>query len=498
MAKSQVKKASDDEKQLALRKLAEAATAAEEFYKKNPIYAFRSATPDEELLEKTVGHKIFTPPNPKQQELLLGLNLRDKKVFSFTGGNRLGKTTIGIITAICVVAGKWLWNDQDIPFMHTRPRRIRYIGQGWETHVKTVVLPALKRWWPQSRPVVTKKNNQGIDAVWTDSLTGSTIEILSTSQASDVFEGWDGDLVVYDEPPPRDIRVACARGLIDRNGRELIVATLLKEAWVHREIMKRRNDDGTPDLSVYNVQGEIYDNVGFGLTMEGVNQFAKSLTSDEKQARLLGKPSYLSTLVYPRFNRDVHVRPAFSIPLDWIIDFNVDFHPSKPWAIVFMATARNGFKYVCHEIEMRGNPKAVAEEIIRYLDNTKARVGRGQIDPLSKSDTNNDNTVFAIMQNVLSAYNITFEVASKDKDNGIAMVNNLLWTENEMPGLYFFDNCGKTIQQVEDLMYDPESLKPTALKVEDDFAECLYRLALIGTEWYAENSIIRDGRSFIL
>jgi hypothetical protein len=239
--------------------------------------------------------------------------------------------------------------------------------------------------------------------------------------------------------------------------------------------------------------------MGFGLTKEGIEQFAKSLTEDEKKARLEGKPSYLSTLVFPRFDREIHVRDAFKIPLDWIVDFNIDFHPSKPWAVVFMATARNGFKYVIHELELRGNPKYVAEEIIRFLDRNQLRVGKGQIDPLSKGDVNNDNTVFDIIRNTLAAYNIMLEVASKDKDNGIAMVNNLLWTENDMPGMYFFPSAAKTIKQVEDLMYDPESLKPTAMKVDDDFTECLYRLCLINREWYPENWTSSDNsKNFIL
>ena len=163
---------------------------------------------------------------------------------------------------------------------------------------------------------------------------------------------------------------------------------------------------------------------------------------------------------------------------------NIDFHPSKPWAVVFMATARNNFKYVINEIHSHGNPKFIAEEIVRYVQEKKLRVGIVQIDPLAKGDRNNDNTVYEIVAEVLGSHGLTLDVASKDKDNGIALVNNLLWTENEMPGLYFCENCVQTIRQTEDLMYDPDSLKPTAVKVDDDFTECLYRLALIDTQWY--------------
>jgi hypothetical protein len=481
-----------------LKEYAQKALEAKEFYKANKIFAFREPEEFEKIMEKAVGEKIFLPPNPKQAELIKGLEMPDKKVFTFCGGNRLGKTTIGVITAFSVMFGRWPWSDKPIPFMHKRTRRVRYIGQGWETHVKTVVIPALKQWWPKSRPVEIKKNNQGVEAVWTDVLTGATLEVLSTSQASDVFEGWDGDLVVYDEPPTREIRIACARGLVDRQGRELIVATLLKEAWVSREIIKARDVNGQPDLSVYNVEGQIYDNVGYGLTIQGVEQFAKTLSAEERKVRLNGQPSYLSTLVYPKFDRSLHVKEPFPVPLDWIIDFNIDFHPSKPWAVVFMATARNGFKYIIKEMELRGNPKYVAEEIIRYLEITRCRIGIGQIDPLSKSDNNNDNTVYQIISDTLAAHNISLDVASKDKDNGIAMVNSLLWTENEMPGMFFFKDCGKTIQQVEDLMYDEESLKPIAKKVDDDFTECLYRLALLDTVWWDDRSAVNGDKNFIL
>jgi hypothetical protein len=458
-----------------------------DYYKKNRIYAFRSPNSDEDMMEKALNEKLFTPPNNPQVELLRGWLNPEKKVFTFTGSNRLGKTTIGVILSWATVMGELPWSGEKIWFPHNRARKVRYVGQGWETHIKSVVIPAMKTWYPKSRPLETKKNNQGVEALWTDKITGGTIEIMSTSQESDVFEGWEGDLVVYDEPPPRDIRIASARGLIDRQGRELIVATLLKEAWVHREIIKARDADGKPDMSVYNVSGDIYDNLGYGLTQAGIDQFIKTLKPEEKQARIYGKPSYLSTLVYPRFNRDLHVKPQFKVPLDWIVDVNIDFHPSKPWAVVFLATAGNNFKYVIHEMELRGNPKMVGEEIVRYFHSNSLRKGRIQIDPLAKGDKNNDNTVYEVLSNVLASNGMLLEVASKDKDNGIAMVNSLLWTENEMPGLFFFDDCVNTIRQVEDLMYDAESLKPTALKVDDDYTECLYRLALMDTQWYQDD-----------
>ena len=125
-------------------------------------------------------------------------------------------------------------------------------------------------------------------------------------------------------------------------------------------------------------------------------------------------------------------------------------------------------------------------------------MGRCIIDPLSKSGEPNDNDVYTIVSDALGSRNISLDTASKDKDNGISLLNNLLWSENEMPGLYFFEDCIMTIKQTEDLMYDPESLKPTAMKVEDDFTECLYRLALLDTQWHPELTLVSNQRSMML
>jgi hypothetical protein len=448
---------------------------ANQFLKENRIFGFgRKRDP---LIPE------FREPNPPQKAILEAWKNPQYKVFTFSGGNRMGKTFCGSYIGINVAAGQWLATGEKIPFMHDRPRKIRYVGQSWEGHVKAVVEPALKFWWPKSRPVETKKNNQGIEALWIDQRTKSTIEVMSNVQDSSVFEGWEGDLVIYDEPPKRDVRVACARGLIDRQGRELFCMTLLKEAWIHREVIKARLPDGSPDTTIFNVDGRIYDNLGFGLTQAGIDQFAKTLTDDEKQARLEGKPSYMSTLVLPKFDRHKHVKERFAIPLDALIDIQIDFHPSKKWMVVFMATLKNGFKYICDEIWDRGNPKYIAEEIIRKIKlRNYERVNSIEIDPLSKGGTDNGIDVFSEVAGVLGAHNYSLGTASKDKEVGIAILNNLLWTENEMPGLFYFKDCPMSIQQSEDWMYDAETLKPS--KTDDDAVECIYRLVLKNTQWY--------------
>ena len=425
----------------------------------------------------------FTRPNPPQELLLKAWRDPTKKVFTFTGGNRMGKTTIGTILALCTVFGEYPWSGERIQFPHNKPRKVRYVGQDWEKHIQAVVIEALNKWWPAKHIYKIKKNQQGIETLWIDVESGSSLEIMSNKQESGVYEGWEGDLIVYDEPPTRDIRVACSRGLIDRTGRELFSMTLLKEAWVDREVIKAKDENGRPDPTVFNVQGQIYDNVGYGITEEGVEQFAKTLTDDEKDARLRGVPSYKSGLVYPEFRRELHLKRRFphGIPLDWIVDILIDVHPREKQAVLFTATAPDNRKYSFHEIWDNGDGTFVGEEVVRYVQAHSLRVGTIAVDPLSKGDRNNRNTVFDKIENVLIAHGLCLETASKDKSSGINLIKTHLMSPNGEPAWFLLDECVRTVYEIEGYMWDKDTQKP--VDKDDHMMENLYRTMLLDTKW---------------
>lgn len=425
--------------------------------------------------------EFFNRPNPKQKLLLDAWENPQYKVFTFTGGNRSGKTTIGTIIAFSVMFGYWPWNGQRINFPHSRPRRVRLIAQDWEKHCKTVIEPALEKWWPKSRPVKTSKNNVGATAFWKDVQTNSTLEIMSNKQESEMFEGWDGDLVYYDEPCQRDIRIANARGLVDRQGRELYCMTLLKEAWIDREVIRARTEDGRPDLSVFNVHATIFDNIGYGIGKEGVDQFRKALDPDEEQARLHGIPSYMSGLVLPQFNRQLHLCERFQIPQTWIVDIAIDIHPRKQQAVLFMATDPRNDRYLFWEIWEHGDGVHIAEQIVRVCQYYALRVNRVIIDPLAKGDLNMQTTTFDKMAAVFARQGWVLEIASKDKQSGIIEVKTALMGPNKRPSLFVFDDLMRTIYEIEGWMYDKDTQKPQ--KENDDMMECLYRLCLLDTEF---------------
>tara|TARA_Y100000310_G_C20693201_1_gene823747 strand:- start:2383 stop:3930 length:1548 start_codon:yes stop_codon:yes gene_type:complete len=424
--------------------------------------------------------------NPLQAELLEAWLDPSLKVFTYCGANRIGKTTILCILTISTIIGRFPWQGgAKIHFKHTKPRKIRIIGQDWEKHIKAVLLPDLEKWWPKNRPVKKKKNNMGVDALWTDEKTGGTIEIMSNHQESELHEGWSGDLICYDEPPTRDIRVANARGLIDREGRELFSMTLLKEAWVDREVIKAMDEQGKPDKTVFNVSGPIESNLGFGITQEGINQYAKTLTDDEKKARLMGIPSHMQGLIYSQFKRKIHLKERFprGVPTDYLIDISIDTHPRENQAILFVATSPDNRKYIVEEIWDHGDGIWIGQEIIKCVKHHTFTVNRVICDPLAKGDENNPNTVFDNIKKVLYAYGYHLETATKDLKSGIIKTKEFLKGPNEEPSLFIFDDLVRTIYEIEGYMWDPKNPgKP--LDKDDHMMENLYRILLLDTQWY--------------
>lgn len=247
--------------------------------------------------------------------------------------------------------------------------------------------------------------------------------------------------------------------------------------------------EGLPDPVVFNVTGEIYDNVGFGLTMEGVEDFAKTLRPDEREARLHGKPSYLSGLIFPRFDRQLHVKERFKggIPLDWPVDVAIDWHPSKGWAVLFMATDTLNRKWIINEFFVKANYKWVAEEIVRIIRKDSLRVDEPiLIDPLAKSGSQSDideETVYDKLENELIRYGYYLMPASKDQNSGIDIINEYLMTESEEPAYFIFRDCPISVKHHEDWMWVDG--KPAS--EGEDMCENAYRIMLRNTQYRAVN-----------
>lgn len=443
------------------------------------------------VLEKAKQYEIdnrieFFKPNTPQAKLLQAFNDPRYEVLVFTGGNRSGKTTILVIILISCLLGFWLWSGEKIIFPHNSPRQIRLVCEDWEHSAQGTVIKELNYWWPKNHKLKTKNNSQGYTAFWQHVESKSMLEIVTNKMDIKAFEGWKGDVIGYDEPPIREKRIALARGLVDRNGVEIFSATLLDDPWMHKEIIKGRDDNGRPLTNVFHINATTFDNLGFGLNQKGIDTLMGKLRPEEIQARIYGKPGYLRGLVYPEFDRSTHFKKPFPIPSEYIVDISIDLHPSKPQAVLFMATCSKNYKYIFYEIYKNIKAKSLAEEIMRYVNSNLLRVGRIIIDPLAKGDKNNDQTSYQKIENVLLEYGYPLECGSKEEKLGTDAFKDLLITQNNEAGVFVFNNLARFVEEIEEFMFETKGDKigqPVTRKFH--MMENVRRLTLLDTQWYS-------------
>jgi hypothetical protein len=224
-------------------------------------------------------------------------------------------------------------------FCLKQPTRGRIMVKDFPKGVGEVLEPALMRAIPQRVISQIKKNSQG----YITKITGrnrSTIDVVTQDMDTQSLEGWQGNWLWCDEPPPRDKWIASMRGLIRLGGRAWLTCTPLEEPWMY--------DDIYVNQECFCISVDINENKY--LSPDEVKIFSDLLNEDEKEARLHGKFMHLSGLTYKEFDPKLHIKEVlpedFSTWPKWQI---VDPHTRKPFAIIYGAVDPMGRKWIYDE-----------------------------------------------------------------------------------------------------------------------------------------------------
>ena len=410
----------------------------------------------------------------------------------YEGGNRGGKTFLLTILCLACIRGYFPWEPKENAgwlwrvFGWEPPIKIRIVGQDWKKHIADVLVPRFEELLPKSWGFESAKMGEIATSQYYDPVTHGKINIVSNSSESANLEGWEGHFVAYDEPPTRANRIACSRGLTDYNGKEFFSMTLLKEPWIESEIMEAVDEDGNFDTSIFVAHTKMTDNLGHGLNQAGIDSFRNKLTPEEIKIRIDGESAFKSgkILSIDRSKHILELTPE-NIRPNWLIDIQIDYHPSKPQYILFLATDESNFKYVCHTILGHGDGYWIADQIVKAVKRYSMRVKSIFADPLSTSGKMNlIETEYDKISNGLSRFGYRLQNAGRlksAKEDGIIRINSLLNTKNKLIALYFFKTCGYAIKQCCGWMWDDKGMP---VKKDDDYPECLYRGVLLDTEYF--------------
>ena len=431
-----------------------------------------------ELERRFLENKIkYYVPHPKQKIF----HEDSAQLRLFMGGNRSGKTTAGAIEAICYALGERPYLPAKSPkrLISSKPTRIRVWGEDYTNHIGQVIVPKLKEWLPKDSILDSKKNQQGVEVLWKvrHHLGGeSTIEILSYEQDPAKAEGWDGDFVWYDEPPPRSHFISSERGLIDRSGRSVLTMTPIKEPWIYDEIYLQRDGKKYTCILV-----DMDENPHLGEKEK--TAFLEKLTADEIVARKHGEFQHLTGLIYKEFNPSIHVIEPFELETDKYAWYEaLDPHPRTPHAVLWMAVAPDGTKYIVDEYFQTGVIEGLAADV--HTKRNGKRVVRAIIDPIS---VGLDPITGTTIQSELLKHGLYYEEASKDLTAGILRVKQALTIRNNRSEIYVFSTCERTLWEIKRYIWDEwkggskdaRDPKPKPRDKDDHQMENLYRLLLL-------------------
>ena len=238
----------------------------------------------------------------------------EKKIVVFAAANGIGKTWGSVILLGWTIwpefAPPW-FQEQIIKKLEHTHKSFRIASTATEAGESGTLQGAIRRLWPRGR-YQTAKLKKSFDC-WFSTDAGWEGDVMTYEQDAREFEGATRGVIIYNEPPPKDIRAACLFRT-RMGGFEVFSMTPLAEAaWIRDDLVERAM---AGDKSISFITGELQEacktSLHGHLDKTKLDELAANVDPDEAEARLLGRFMHLSGLIY-KFDHNLHVAKQ---PLD--------------------------------------------------------------------------------------------------------------------------------------------------------------------------------------
>lgn len=434
-------------------------------------------------------------------------SLAGSKYRFFQAGNRSGKSTCGVAEDLAFALGERPWLDPKDPARFVGIPKTKtnglIIASSWGKVEEVFSGDGSKgktgKIWsmlPKGHIVKTSKNSEGvIDNFVIKGLYGNSTITLMSGRSFDSdpksFESSDYDWVHFDEPCKEALFTAVNRGLVDRNGRAWFTGTLLEEPWIMDFFDGTTVELGEESSSNrVTVTASMLDNPY--ISEEGRREFIETLTPEERECRIYGKPLILSGLVYKEFDQTKHV--LLKVPKGWkdfktppsnyTIYVRIDPHPRTPHAVLFAAVAPTGEIFIYDEIFQATTIHNLSAMI---LEKTKGKfLFSVKVDPIAWNPNPIDGTTIADVFRECGLHGIV--KASKDLSTGILKTKEYL--RGEKDPIYFSPELKTTIWEIKRYPWANKHGVPTNKPVDKDdhMMENLRRLLIDKPYWVDQST----------
>lgn len=442
-------------------------------------------------------HKFSCPIWTCGDSKHLKFHKSDARIRVVFGGNRSGKTLMGILEILLMACFK------EHPFRKTKNPvngRYRIYGSDFSV-VEKLYLPIVREWIPKECLYVSGKTKEEAFHDSFDSkyhilrLKNATIDFMSYDQDTAKSASVEMDGIAADEEMPEDIYAEAVARVVSRNGKLWMTVTpLYKMGWAMRFL-----DEVNPQIEIFNF--EIWDNPH--LSEDAIKDFMAAMPEHEREARIHGRFLELQGLVYKELRNDVHYIQPDIKPQPFPVVFCIDPHPRKPSACVWAYVTPKDDVVFFDELEVSGSARDIAHAI-RAKEST--HVGKTMlrlIDPAAKAQASSlgyetdtlreferEGMGFTIADNSEAGYNVVHEYLTFNPALPIGAFNR--------PKCFFTREVSRTWSSMTHLMWDEWAFrnalrdkKETIKDHKKDFADTV-RYVLASRPTYRSFSNVRS------
>jgi len=431
------------------------------------------------------------------------------------GGNRAGKTTKLCLEAGSFCVGRRPWYPMDNEWsrkglkhkvmpaypgrydpvtqkssgpvkehLSIAPARVRYVIPNFQTHLPEVI-KEFEKWWPRDWWDIKARDAQGTarEFRW---FNGSWIGFMSHKMNPEDFEGIEADLIVWDEPPPRNIWVALERGIVSTGGRSIIGATLLDaSSWFWNEIVIPVLQGNTDPEDIAVTFHSIWDNTAENggcpeQTVGNVRSWLQSIPDpDERLAREHGIPIYLGGLVLSSANEKECVVEPFELHESAYIVSAIDPAGTRPFAALHVAYVLKKGEWIGYIFDETWIPQTrndLGEFCRVFTDKEKGETDPYHptasqiimIDPFAEEIQKADSFGRSMRRILAEDYGINTQKANRQGKRARLLSLNAAFGAGKYK---IFGNCVRFRQEMKRWSWDQKSAKLTS--GPDDLCDCL-------------------------
>jgi hypothetical protein len=271
-------------------------------------------------------------------------------------GNGGGKTALGTNLAV-EAAGGYIRHTKK--FMDVPARVIVVLDK--PEKVTDVWLPEIKKWYPLKEEQLHKRGKPYVSQITFNN--GSELIFMFHDQDIMSFESIEGDVFIFDEPPPRHVFIGLRRAgrKKGRKPKYVIIGTPLAAPWMRTELYQPWSRGERPDIACFRFSTDVNRT---NLSEGYIESFSQYLSDKEKRIRIHGEFFDLEGLALAHlFDREAHLIAPPRWPSQWPVIVVIDPHPRKAHVAIMLGIGKDDELYYLKEISSRSIPSQFAKEL---------------------------------------------------------------------------------------------------------------------------------------